>query len=59
MNPQTKSCAIDTEADHTKTDDICENGNLKRSMLRTNDFNQVESKDTVQRCVTKVMISYF
>jgi hypothetical protein len=57
MNPQTKSGAVVTEADHIEIGDICEKCTLKRSMLRTDDLGQVKSKGTVQRCATKVMIS--
>jgi hypothetical protein len=56
MNPQTESCAVDTEADHVEIGDICEKGTLKRSMLKTDDLGQVKSKGTVR--ATKVMISY-
>jgi hypothetical protein len=59
MNPQTESCAVDTEAEHAETSDIYENGTLRRSMLMTDDLGQAESEGTVQRCVTKVMISCF
>jgi hypothetical protein len=59
MNPRTESCAVDTEAEHAETGDICENGTLKRSMLQTDDLGQAESEGTVQRCATKVMISCF
>jgi hypothetical protein len=54
MNPQTESCAVDPEANHAETGDICENDTLKRSTLKIDDLGQVESEGIVQRCATRL-----